>query len=124
MIEKLSFFRNIYELDCKKWKDIEYIKKVYEETLNSYPMVNLGKITFYGGALVCFFATTQVFENPVCIVQQVAGAVACASGCSIALLPAKQFENYINHIEAGARLKKYGIKKEIDAQLKSKEKEL
>ena len=124
MIEKLSFFRNEYDLDCSKWKDIEYVKKVYEETLNSYPMVNLGKITFCGGALVCFFASTQIFENPACIVQQVAGAVACATGCSIAILPDKQLENYINHLEAGVRLKKYGIKKEIDTQLKSKEKEL
>ena len=123
MIEKLSFIRKDYDLDNAMWANVEYVQKVYVETLGEYPMVNLGGLVFCGGVITTVLSTVCFLENPACIIEQIAGCLACSAGVSVILFSNGQFENYIKNKEARVRLKKYGIKKPIEGKRKNVEKE-
>ena len=123
MIEKMSHFRNLFDLDNKEWTNVEYIHQIYDQTLGSYPMINLGKFVIYGGALSICLATSQICGGIPYLVEAFAGGLACLSGLSLIMLSDTQFENYVKHLEAKSRLKKFGIKKNNYLETK-KEKEL
>ena len=123
MIEKMSHFRNVFNLDNKTWEDVEYANQIYAETVGTFPMVNLGKFVIYGGALSICLATSQICGGIPYLVEAFAGGLACLSGLSLIMLSDTQFENYVKHLEAKSRLKKFGIKKNNYLETK-KEKEL
>ena len=123
MIEKMSHFRNVFNLDNKTWEDVEYANQIYAETVGTFPMVNLGKFVIYGGALSICLATSQICGGIPYLVEAFAGGLACLSGLSLIMLSDTQFENYVKHLEAKSRLKKFGIKKNIHTETKI-EKEL